>query len=152
LSERALATINFENGYAGLVEAFRERAQQRRIAITSPEVAAMANLPDYYVAKLLSVHPVRRIGAISLGPLLGVLGMKLVAVEDEKAVARFSSRLPTRNEACTHYNDVITVRLTRRHIQKLGQKGMKVRWQAARRRKAIASRAAQARWAKAAKG
>jgi hypothetical protein len=86
---------------------------------------------------------------ISLGPLLAVLGLKIILAEDEEAVAKFGPQLGTRNESCVHCNDVITVRLTRRHMQKLGQKGMKVRWQAVRRRKAIASRAAQARWAKA---
>jgi hypothetical protein len=102
--------------------------------------------------------------------MLGALGMKLIAVVDEEAVARFASRVPVRNEACTHYNDVITLRLTRRHMQKLGQNGAQVRWAAARkmhaaavkggtnsrknmtRRQAseLARKAAIARWAKAA--
>jgi hypothetical protein len=149
MPERALATITHNDGYAGLVTAFRERAQQRRIAITGDNVAAVSGSPSFYVAKLLAVHPVRRVGMISLGPLLAVLGLKIILAEDKEAVAKFGPALGTRVEHCAHYNDVITVRLTRRHMQKLGQKGMKVRWAAVRRRKAIASRAAQARWTKA---
>jgi hypothetical protein len=96
-----IAEINYQNGYQALVDAMRARAQERKIAITSPHVAAMANLPEF-ICKLLSVHPVRRIGMISLGPLLGVLGMKLIAVPDESAVARYSGKLEKRNESCVH--------------------------------------------------
>lgn len=62
MPKREIAIVDYRNGSAGLVDAFRARAQERKIAITSSNVAAMANLPDFYVAKLLSVHPVRRIG------------------------------------------------------------------------------------------
>jgi len=61
ISDRVVTSFN---DYAGMIDAMKLRAQERRIAITSPHVAAMANLPDYYVAKLLSVHPVRRVGMI----------------------------------------------------------------------------------------
>ena len=47
-------------GYAGLVAAFRARAQQRHIAIAGSNVAAVSGLPSFYVAKLLSVHPAGR--------------------------------------------------------------------------------------------
>jgi hypothetical protein len=151
MPERALATITYENGYQALVDSLRARAQELRVALSSENFAQVSGLPSFYAAKLLSPssHQVRRIGAISLGPLLGALSLKLIVMEDEKAFARFGPLLERRNECCVHYNDVITLKLTRRHMQKLGQKGMKVRWAAVRRRKAIASRAAQARWAKA---
>ena len=58
------------NDYDGMIHATRARAQERRIAITSPDVAEMANLPDFYIAKLLSVHPVRRVGISALNTAL----------------------------------------------------------------------------------
>jgi hypothetical protein len=142
------AIVTHEAGYAGLVDAFRARAHQRRIAITSDNVAAVSGLPSFYVAKLLSAHPVRRVGMISLGPLLAVLSLKIILTEDKEALAKFGPQLGSRNESCAHDNAVIHFAFTRRHMQKLGQKGMKVRWRAARKRKRAAQKAARARWAR----
>ena len=139
-----IAEINYQNGYQALVH-----AQERKIAITSPHIAQMANLPDYYICKLLSVHPMRRIGMISLGPLLGVLGIKLLMVEDPEAVARYNGRLPQRNETCVHNGAAITFTFSRRHMQKIGQNGALVRWARIRKRKPIARKGGKARWAKA---
>jgi hypothetical protein len=159
MPERALATITHNDGYAGLVMAFRERAQQRRIAIAGDNVAAVSGLPNSYICKLLSVHPVRRIGAISLGPLLAVLGLKIILAEDKEAVAKFGPQLGVRNEACVHNGAVINFQFSRRHMQKLGQKGAKVRWKAERKRiqvkkklSAMKRKAVMARWAKARAG
>jgi hypothetical protein len=152
MAKREIAVIDYRSGYAGLVDAFRTRAQERKIAITSSNVAAMANLPEYYVAKLLSVNPVRRIGMISLGPLLGVLGMKLVAMPDEDAIARYSGKLPQRVAHCAHDGVAIRLTFSRRHMQKIGLKGAEVRWSRARRRSAVAQKGGKARWAKAREG
>lgn len=145
------------NTYDGMIDAMRLRAQERKIAITSSEVAALANLPEYYVAKLLSVHPVRRIGMISLGPLLSVLGVKLLMVEDREmiekmdrvAVQKFGKPLKPRNESCVHNDAAITFKFSRRHMQKIGKNGAKVRWgEAARNRVLRARHAARVRWDK----
>jgi hypothetical protein len=53
-----LAVVNFENGYAGLVNIFREHAFKQKIAISDDSVAAISGLPVAYVAKLL--QPARR--------------------------------------------------------------------------------------------
>jgi hypothetical protein len=62
MPERALATITHNDGYAGLVTAFRERAQQRRIAITGDNVAAVSGLPRFLRGKTFggSSGPARR--------------------------------------------------------------------------------------------
>jgi acyl-CoA reductase-like NAD-dependent aldehyde dehydrogenase len=73
--------------------------------------------------------------------------MKLIAVPDEDAIARYSGKLPPRSEGCAHDNAVIRFAFSRRHMQKLGQTGAKVRWEAARKRRRAAQRAAQAQWA-----
>lgn len=166
---RELAEVTYHEGYAGLIAAFRVRAQERRIAITSADVAKVAGLADYYVAKLLSVNPVKRIGMISLGPLLGVLGLKLVVTEDLDAVVRFGSQIKQANEACQH-TDEVKVILSRRRLRKAGALGgrksrsnmsraeasrLARRAAAARalallpgRRSEIARKAARARWAR----
>ncbi|MGB6288154.1 MAG: hypothetical protein WBG18_27640, partial [Xanthobacteraceae bacterium] len=64
MAERELAVVSFQNGYAGLIEAMRNRAAARRIAISSENFAQLCGLPSYYAVKLLSVNPVRRIGAL----------------------------------------------------------------------------------------
>ena len=106
---------------------------------------------------------------ISLGPILGVLGVKLLMVEDPEAMARYTDKLPKRNKSCVHNGAAITFTFSRRHMQKIGQKGSKVRWKAARKMhtaavqggtnsrknmtarqaRALARKAARARWAKA---
>jgi hypothetical protein len=150
VAERTIATVTHNDGYAGLITAFRERAQQRRIAITGENAAKVAGLPDYYIAKLLSVHPVRRVGMISLGPLLAVLGLKIILAEDKEAVAKFGPQLGSRNQNCAHDGVAIRLTFSRRHMQKIGLKGAKVRWAGARRRRAVARKGGKARWAKAA--
>jgi len=122
VSQRELAQVTHETGYAGMIEAFRARAHERRIAITGADVAKVAGLADYYVAKLLARNPVKRIGAIALGPLLGVLGLKLIVAEDLDAVARFGSQIKQASAACQH-TDEVKVILSRRHLRKAGALG-----------------------------
>jgi hypothetical protein len=129
--------------------AFRAAAERRKLAVSSPAVSAAAGLPDAYVCKLLSVHPTRRIGMISLGPLLGVLGVKLLVVEDQEAIARFGNKLTNRTEQCVRNDAAITFKFSRRHMQKIGKNGAKVRWgEAARNRVLRARHAARVRWDK----
>jgi hypothetical protein len=142
-SPRVLAEIT---DYAQMVTAFRTRAQARHIAITNPAVAEVAGLPDHYIAKLLAVNPVKRIGMISLGPLLAVLGCRLVLVEDQAALAAYAHRIPVRNEAFAH-GGATTITLSRQFMRKIGRLGAQKRWQAERQRSAAASRAAKIRWA-----
>lgn len=112
---RVLASIT---DYAQLVDACRARAAERKIAITGADVAQVSGLPSHYVAKLLSVRPVKRIGLISLGPLLGVLGVKLVMVEDPIAMAKYTDKLPKRNESCVHNGAAITINSAARICRK----------------------------------
>jgi len=157
------------NDYDGMIHALRGRAQERRIAITSPHVAEVSGLPNYYIAKLLSVHPVRRVGMISLGPLLAVLGVRLLMVEDPKAMAQYTDKFAKRVEHCAHDGAAIRFSFSRRFMRKIGLKGAQVRWAKVRKmhtavriagvnsRKnmtaaaasAIARKAAKVRWAKA---
>jgi len=49
-----------------------------------------------YASTLLAPRPRKRIGPMSLGALLGALGLALVVVEDAAALARVRSRLVPR--------------------------------------------------------
>ncbi|MFZ0147400.1 MAG: hypothetical protein WAM72_03470 [Xanthobacteraceae bacterium] len=150
MAERELAVVSFQNGYAGLIEAMRNRAAARRIAISSENFAQLCGLPSYYAVKLLSVNPVRRIGALSLGPMLGALGLKLIVAEDEEAVARFTSRLPVRNESCVH-TGTMEWRISRRAFRQIQAKGRRSRWDnmTPKQRSAWARKLNRIRWAKA---
>jgi hypothetical protein len=92
---RVLATVT---DYPGLLAAMRDRAAEREIAIGSDEVHALAGLADRSIPKLLSqrtlksMKSARRVGMLTLGPLLEMLGIKLVVVEDQEAIARFEER------------------------------------------------------------
>jgi hypothetical protein len=111
---RVLASFS---DYDGMIDALRARVQERRIAITSPHVAEVSGMPSYYLCKLLSVHPTRRIGAYSLGPLLGVLGVKLVMIEDADAMAK------------SVHTGTKTWRVSSRAFKKMQDKGRKSRWE-----------------------
>jgi hypothetical protein len=147
------AEITYPNAYTRMISAFRDRAQQRKIAVSSAAVADLAGLATYYIPKLLQANPVRRVGINSLGPLLAVLGLKMILVEDAEAVKIYGARIPARNEYCAHMltvkagrgkQQLVSVRLLRR-IAPLGGAARNRSLSPARRRQ-IARKAARARW------
>jgi hypothetical protein len=144
-----LAVVNFENGYAGLIDAFRARAEERRIAITSEEVAQVAGIPSFYLAKVLSPSskPPRRFGPASLAGILGVLGLRIVLIEDPVAIARFGSRISQRKTAFVR-SGTIEFRISRRAFRQMQEKGRKARWDAmtAKQRSAWARKMNRIRW------
>jgi hypothetical protein len=73
--------------YNGLIAAIRNRADELQVA--GETIDEVAGLPARYSAKLLGPNQVRRIGAVSLGPLLGALALKLIIVEDEDALRQY---------------------------------------------------------------
>src|SRR5580698_9755588 len=80
--------------YPSMLFAMRARAAERQIAISSDEAAHVAGLSDRRLTQILSlrtlrnVQSVRRVGITSLGPVLGLLGVRLLMVEDEEALKR----------------------------------------------------------------
>ena len=81
----------------GLIVALR--ARQETLNISHEQLSALAGLPDRYSSKVLSTTGRRRIGANSFGPLLGALGLKLIAVEDLAAIKRNRYRFVARDKA-----------------------------------------------------
>jgi hypothetical protein len=75
--------------YRGLVETCRERADE--LGLSRAEIDRLGGLPSGHAGRLLGrgIGPhSKRMWPISLELMLGVLGLKLIAVEDAAATAR----------------------------------------------------------------
>jgi hypothetical protein len=136
--------------YDGLIGAFRNRAAELQVA--GETIDEVAGLPARYSAKLLGPNQVRRIGAVSLGPLLGALALKLIIVEDEDALRQYGSRLKRRNPNLVRNkrNTVVHVTRTRREFREMGKIGgpLSRSYMSKKRAGEIGRTAAQARWSK----
>jgi hypothetical protein len=69
--------------YAELIAVLRARVAE--LGASGETVDDVAGLPLRYTMKLLTPIPVKALGRTSMGPLLGVLGLKLVVMEDTEA-------------------------------------------------------------------
>jgi hypothetical protein len=99
--------------YAQLHAALRRPAEE--IGISRVEIDRLAGLADGHASKLLSPVPIKKLGHISLGPILSVLGLKIALIEDPEAVAR-TIRMAEPRQEC--------------HV---GDPARKFRWRAERR-------------------
>lgn len=150
---KVLASIT---DYSQMLLAFRARANERQIAISSDEAAHVAGLSDRRLTQILSLRTlhntqsVRRVGILSLGPLLGVLGVKLLMVEDPVAIKRFGNRLENRNSNLVH-TGTIEIKFSRKFHRAVAKKGGLARMKRLRASGQLASHqrsAALARWRK----
>jgi hypothetical protein len=135
---RALAVVR---DYDGLVAAIRARRDE--LKTTHLVIDDVAGLQTGYTSKLLSDPPIRNLGVMSLGPLLGTLGLALAIVHDGEALRRVQDRLTPRRHAPKRAN--------RTHSWFTAETGreMALRRAAkmtAKARSRSASRAAKARW------
>jgi hypothetical protein len=98
MARRELATVK---DYEELMQALYDRAEELRASRSS--IDEVAGWPEGYASKLLRKRRVKSFGAKSLGPLLSTLGLKLVVVEDDDAVRKYSSRLRLRRESLVRH-------------------------------------------------
>lgn len=124
--------------YDSLVAACRARADA--LNISRDTIDEIAGLPKGYTSKVLMAKPLgdksasggrlssRNLGRVSLGPILGALGMALQPVEDPEALARVASRMTVRNKAQVRGNTIVS---------KIIPKWL---WNSKRARRAIAKR------------
>jgi len=112
------------NDYEGMLHLLRRRTAELQIAVSGADTAAVSGLPDKYLQKILSIQKTRRIGMSSLGGVLGILGMKLVAFEDPIALRRFTSRLHKRDSKLVR-DGAVHFSITRRFLKKIGVDGGK---------------------------
>jgi hypothetical protein len=87
----ALAIVT---NYEQLLQAIRNRRDT--LLVTHHTLDALSGLPDGYVSKLLCDPPMKHLGAISFGSVLGVLGLRLVVEVDDEALAKVRARLVKR--------------------------------------------------------
>jgi hypothetical protein len=100
---RALAIVRSEDGYDGLLEAFRQRAEQLDVSrLDLNAISGLSYLHKNLLPRPQKVEPgakraqFRGFGQKSLGPALGTLGLMLVVAEDNEALKRVASRLVRR--------------------------------------------------------
>jgi hypothetical protein len=107
----------------------------------------------------------RRIGAVSMGPMLGALGLALVVVEDVEAIRRIAPKLwkrhprqarlenSSRSTAARHAKPPSmpppsTAQILQNAMREIGRKGGEARMKklSPKQRRQIAQQAGRARW------
>jgi hypothetical protein len=88
---RQLAVIH---DYDELLAAIRARRDE--LQITHETIDDVSGLQPGYTSKLFAPRPIRHLHSVSLGLVLGALGLAIVLVEDQIALARVSGRLVKR--------------------------------------------------------
>ena len=97
MRRRQIAVVS---NYYELVACLRARADTLDVSnLTLDEVAG---LQEGYTGKVLAISPSRALGRMSLGALLGALGLKLAVLEDREALARVRPRLVKRRHNGKH--------------------------------------------------
>jgi hypothetical protein len=136
-----------------LRQALRLRADGLDIARTALD--QIAGLQDGYSAKLLAPRALKGLGAVSMPLLLEALGVRLVLVEDREAFERIRSRLEPRHtnalrETACLWAGKARITVSKRWVKRIARAGGHARAAALTpaRRRAIARRAAMARWRK----
>jgi len=139
--------------YGHMMGALRDRANELKIARSHENTASVMGFTNGYLQKLLAPKPPRLIGMRTLGPVLGVLGAKLLLVVDDVALARLAAigakrsdmKLVERNNNLVHDG---VIQSTRRFLKKIAAKGgaATARKLNAHQRRASARNAALARW------
>lgn len=143
--------------YDDLLDAFRARFTA--LGASAETIETVAGLPLRYLSKLLRPVPLKNIGRVTLGPLCGVGGVKLLMVEDPEAFARVARRLTPRGPGPKAYyaDDAMPTRQRRKkwaHPHKgdsawgRRMRALAVLRQSSAQRSRLARRAARARWRK----
>jgi hypothetical protein len=86
--------------YAQLAAGLRRVAEMR--AISRETIDAISGVQPGYSSKVLAPIPTKALGYISMGPLLGSLGLALVLVEDPLQLERVADRYTKRNAKAAH--------------------------------------------------
>jgi hypothetical protein len=150
------------------------RARRDELNISHETIDNIAGLQAGYTSKMLAEKPIRGVGYMSLGAVLGSLGIGLAVVEDTEQCARvetrwqkrkrpqkllpaLASRFSIENEAPTkiEVTPELQAQLDRKEYMKMigkrgGHKGGKRRLKTmtARARQRAATHAARIRWSK----
>jgi hypothetical protein len=80
--------------YDELILGLRKRADE--LKISRETIDAISGLQSGYAGKLLAPVPIRTLSRVSLGAMLGSLGLKIILVEDAETLAKIEKRLMKR--------------------------------------------------------
>jgi hypothetical protein len=143
--ERPRVLGEFTN-YDEMIAALRARAAE--LNLSGQSIDSLSGLAERYAAKLLGPAQVRRLGATSLGPFFGALGVRGVLVEDKAAIAKVRSRTTPRNGS--YVRSAPSIVFTVRFFKRIGRKGAQARIDNStkQQRQEWARNAANARWRK----
>jgi hypothetical protein len=78
------------NDYQGLIEICRQRADE--LAISREGIDVLSGCAPGLAGKILGHRQTKKLGPLTLGPMLQVLGLKLLIIEDDAATARTLGR------------------------------------------------------------
>jgi hypothetical protein len=152
---------------AGLVEAIRRRKDE--LNISNETIDAIAGFQSGYAGKVLAPKPIRHVGYMSLGLILGALGVGLQVVEDEeirvKVEGRWTRRkrvVPTAAASISQIDQKpadLLAQIIKDHMRNIGAKGnemgaaskggkQRAKLLGKRARQRIATHAARKRWSK----
>lgn len=142
--------------YAGLVDALRDRKES--LGLTDRAIEEIAGFHGGYAGKLLGEMHVRTFGQMSLGAILGALGLRIVLVEDATALERAKRHGGWETKLVESDQTSREVMIGNRTIQRafdavlkeFSRRGNEARRTklSARRRRAIARHAGKCSWAK----
>jgi hypothetical protein len=94
MSVEAIEPLAIVATYDDLVAVLRQRIVELGVGMET--VDAIAGLADRHTAKLLAPHPVKKLGPVSLGALLGALALRLRVESDDEALKQLRHRLTQR--------------------------------------------------------
>jgi hypothetical protein len=136
----------------GFMDALRARVVELEVA--GETVDEVAGLPLRYTSKLLAPVPIKALGPISMGPMLGALGLVVIVAEDTEGIQKLRPRL-TRRKYRRHADAAMPTKRRRKKSAFHGNsewgrvmRARSILKQSPEQRKRAASRAAKARWRK----
>jgi hypothetical protein len=89
-----MAELGVIKDYRDLHQILRARCEQ--LDILRETIDDASGLTSGHASKLLADPPIKNLGIVSLGLVLGALGMKLIAVDDHEALERIRPKLVRR--------------------------------------------------------
>jgi hypothetical protein len=143
--DRVIAEIH---DYDGFTAALRAWIADNRLSYE--RVGDLAGLHSGYLAKMISRTPVRSFSRLSLGATLGALGLKILRAVDHEKLAAMKPRYIQRSNLGRHANDAMPrkeshyLRGNSAYMRFLRHRGVLAL--SPPRRRALARRAALARW------
>ncbi len=156
---RALGEVTTLTGYAGLIAIFRQRFDE--LGITGETSDHLCGFAAGHTTKLFTKvtrEHMKRFGPVTLGPILGVLGIKLIAVVDEEALAQLAHRRTPATYRRWRTGAALLAHKIKRNPGSFKNKGhgkqaraIQILTTSPARRRKLGRHAIRARWAKAGK-